>query len=191
MTPLSQRILAEKRGVIIPLAVALLANLLAYVLVVRPLGIKSAGAAERAASATRALRVAEQDVALARGLVTGKAGADQELSAFYDKVLPADLTAARRMTYASLPALARKTGIRYEARTTTIETEPEVRLGRMMIRMLLEGEYRDIRQFIFALESASDFVIIDDLTLAESGADEPQQLTVNLSTYFRVTPNAP
>ena len=38
-------------------------------------------------------------------LVTGKSRADQELSTFYDKVLPADLSAARRLTYATLPKL--------------------------------------------------------------------------------------
>jgi len=121
-----------------------------------------------------------------------KAEADQELSAFYQKVLPSDQTSARRMTYASLPALARKTGVRYEARSTSIEEgERDSRLGRMTIKMVLQGEYRNIRQFIYELESAPEFIIIDDLTLAESTANDPQTLTINLSTYYRLRKNAP
>src|SRR5712692_5252716 len=75
----------------------------AYALVVRPRGIKSAGAADRAAAAVRA---AELELATARSLVEGKGRADEELNAFYQNVLPVDLSAARRMTYASLPARA-------------------------------------------------------------------------------------
>jgi hypothetical protein len=187
MTTLVSRIITEKRAIVLTLVVALVLNVLAYVLVVRPLGAKSAGAAERAAAATMALRAAEKDVALARALVTGKTDADQELRAFYQKVLPSDLIAARRMTYGSLPALARKTRVRYEARTTSIEKEDsDTRLGHMTIKMVLAGDYENIRQFLYELESSPEFVIVDDLSLVESSSDEPQTLTVNLSTYYRL-----
>src|SRR5262249_28935522 len=69
MTPLWKRILTEKRAVIIPLAIGVLANIAAYALWVYPLGVKSAGAADRAAAATRAVQAAEQDLAAARALV--------------------------------------------------------------------------------------------------------------------------
>src|SRR5439155_3269217 len=119
-------------------------NLLAYVVVVRTLVDKSAGAADRANQAASAKRAAERDLTLARSLVSGKAEADQELSAFYQKVLPADLTAARKMTYPLFPALAKKTGVRYEARTTSIdEMDHGARLKRMSIKMVLQGDYRN------------------------------------------------
>ncbi len=188
MTPsMFRRIVQERRAAIIPLAAGLILNALAYVIVVRPLQVKSASAADRAATAATSLRAAEKDLTLARELVSGKAQADDELSAFYQKVLPADLTAARRMTYASLPALARRTNVRYEARTTSVDDmDRDSRLGHMTIRMVLQGEYRDIRRFIYQLESAPDFVILDSLTLAESNPGEPQTLTVDLSTYYRL-----
>jgi uncharacterized protein YecT (DUF1311 family) len=190
MTPLVKRILAEKRALVIPLAVALVANVLAYFIVVRPLAVKSAGAADRATAAANALKAAETDMALARGLVSGKSRADQELNAFYQQVLPADQTAARRMTYASLPALARKTNVRYDARTTTVEEiTADKRLGHMAIRMVLQGDYESLRQFIYELEISHEFVIIDDVTLAERTRDEALTLTLNLSTYYRVRPN--
>ncbi|MGE3179343.1 MAG: hypothetical protein AB7O32_17865, partial [Vicinamibacterales bacterium] len=107
-----QRILAEKRSVLVPLAVVLALNVLAYLFAVRPLAARSAGAEDRARQASAALRVAERERAAARDLVDGKSRADEELNAFYQKVLPVDLSAARRMTYASLPALARRTNVR-------------------------------------------------------------------------------
>lgn len=186
MTPLWKRILADKRAILAPLAIGFIANVLAYVLVVRPLGVRSAGAADRAAAAAIALRAAEKDLAVAKDLVSGKAAADQELSAFYEQVLPADLVTARRMTYASLPALARKADVRYETRTTALEERKrDERLRRMSIRMVLQGDYKDLCQFIYEVESAQEFIIIDDVSLAESVADEPLTMTINLSTYFR------
>lgn len=189
MNDFFRRVLAEKRRIVWPLAIGLAVNILAFVLVVRPRGIKSAGAADRATAAVAALRAAENEVATARALVEGKSHADDELNAFYEKVLPADLVAARRMTYASLPALARRTDVRYEQRRTTVEDPDEdARLGHLNIRMVLVGEWQNIRDFIFRLESAPEFVIIDDVTLAESDEME-QTLTIDLSTYFRLRPN--
>jgi Tfp pilus assembly protein PilO len=191
MTPLFRRIVAENRLMVATLSLALLANLLAYILIVRPLEAKSSGASARATTAANSLRAAEGEMTQSEGLVKGKATADQELDAFYKKVLPSDMTAARRMTYASLPSLAKKAGVRYEARTTNIENvDREGHLERMTIRMVLQGDYNSLRQFIFALEVAPEFVIIDDVTLVESNGDEPLRLTIDLSTYYRLPPNA-
>ena len=56
--------------------------------------------------------------------------------------------------------------------------------------MQFQGDYESFRQFIFALESAPEFVIIDDVTLAQSDASKPLTLTLELSTYFRLGANA-
>jgi len=191
MTPLFRRIIAENRLTVMTLSLALLANLLAYVLIVRPLEAKSTGASDRAGAAENSLRAAEGEMAQSEGLLKGKANADQELDAFYKKVLPSDMTAARRMTYASLPALAKKAGVRYEARTTSIEAvDREGHLEKMSIRMILEGDYASLRQFIYALEVAPEFVIIDDVTLVQANGNDPLRLTIDLSTYYRLPPNA-
>ena len=122
---LLQRILREKRPIIVPLFVALLANIAVYALVVRPLGVRSATAADRAQVAATSVKAAEADRDAARALVAGKTLAEQELATFYGKVLPADLSAARRMTYAALPALARKANVKYDASRTEIEVVEE------------------------------------------------------------------
>jgi hypothetical protein len=187
---LLKRILAEKRAVVVPLGLAALLNVAAYALVVYPLGVKSAGAADRAMAAARALEAAERDQAVARDLVTAKSRAEQALTTFYLNVLPADLSAARRMTYAHLPALARRTRVKYEERRFEVEQGSKTaRLGHLRIRMVLQCEYESFRQFIYELETTPEFIIIDDLTLSESEANKPLNLTLELSTYYRLGAN--
>jgi Tfp pilus assembly protein PilO len=188
---LLRRIYAEKRVILMPLGLALLANLLAYAFIVRPLAVKSAGAADRAAIAATARAAAEQEEAAARALVSGKALADEELDAFYRKVLPANLAAARRMTYSSIPALANRTNVQYRRRQyDPEEIQKGERLGRLNIRMELAGDYEDIRNFLFELESAPEFVILDEVSLTETGSENALTLLVSLSTYFRIDARA-
>ena len=183
---LVRRILAEKRAIVLPLGLALLANAGVYALAVYPLQAKSAGAAGRAAAAARQLTSAEQELANARALVASKSRADEELARFYQKVLPADLPGARSLTYARLPALARKTNVKYEERKSEVETGRDSRLGRLKIRMVLQGDYGNLRQFIFELETAPEFVIIDGVTLTQADTSKPLTLTLDLSTYYRL-----
>jgi Tfp pilus assembly protein PilO len=190
---LARRILIEKRSILVPLALALLVNAAVYALVVYPLESKAATATDRATAAAQSLRAADRDVAAARALVTGKSHADEELATFYQKVLPADFAAAQRMTYAWVPALARKTNVRYEARHQEVEaakdTSKEVNLGRVKTRIVLQGEWESIRQFVYELETAPEFVIIDDVSIAQTDAGKPLSLTLELSTYYRLGAN--
>lgn len=190
MTPLWKRVIREKRTIIIPIALGALANIAAYAAVVRPLGIKSAGAADRAVAAARSLRGAEGEDAAARALMAGKTRADEELATFYDRVLPGDLPTARKLTYATLPALARTSNVKFVDRRFELEpTTRTSRLGRLKIRATFQGEYENLRQFIYELEGAPEFVIIDDVTLTQADAAKPLQLTLELSTYFRLGSN--
>jgi hypothetical protein len=190
MNTLLKRVVEEHRLLVVTLAAVLAVNVAVYALVVRPLGARSAGAADRAAAAAAALAAAEGELEMAQALVAGKTHADEELSAFYEKVLPSDLAAARRLTYASLPALARRTNVKYEDRRTEIEDpEKDERLGHLRIRMTLESDYESFRDFIYQLESTPEFVILDDVTLAENEGRGPLAITLNLSTYFRLKPN--
>lgn len=185
-----RRILLEKRSAILPLVVGLIVNIGAYVLVVYPLGVKVSNAAARAESAGRAVSAAERELASARAIVAGKGRADQELAAFYEKVLPPDLSGARRITYARLPALARKANLRYLQRHFEVEQEKDSHLGRLKIKMILEGDYENVRQFLYDLETAPEFLILDDVELAQgTQANSPLILTLELSTYFRTGAN--
>jgi Tfp pilus assembly protein PilO len=187
---LARRIFVEKRVLIIPVALGVILNIAAYLFVVRPLALKSAGVADRAIAARQTLTLAERDLAAARALVTGTSRADEELATFYEQVLPADQNSARRLTYLSLYHLARKMNVKFLDRKTEVETpKRDARVGRWKIRTELQGDYENLRQFIYALESAPEFVIIDDVTLSQNDPGKPLTLTLELSTYFRLGSN--
>jgi hypothetical protein len=186
-----KRILVEKRALAVPLLLGLLINIGVYVLVVYPLGVKSATAADRALAAAAAVKAAEADYTAAKALVTGKSRAEQELATFYDEVVPSDLSAARRLTYAALPRLARKANVRYEqARYAPDSTvKKDARLGRLVITIVLQGEYESFRQFLYELESAPEFVIVDHVTIGQNDPAKPLAFSLELSTYYRLNAN--
>jgi hypothetical protein len=180
-----RRLFVENRSVMLPLAIGILVNVAAYALVVYPLSIKSAGAADRAANASKSLAAAEQDYASARALVSGKSRAEQALTTFYGKVLPNDQMSAVRLTYTPLPNIARKSNVKVIARRWTSDPPgKEARLGRLHIIAALQGDYEALRQFIYDLETAPEFVIIDDVTLLQGEMGKPLTLTLELSTYY-------
>jgi len=186
MMPLWKRIVIEKRVVVAPLLIGLLANIIAYALWVYPLGVKSATAVERAAAAAQSLKAAEQDLANARALVAGKSRAEQEIATFYDKVLPADFSSARRLTYTTLPSLARKANVKMLGRREEIDkSEKDARLGILHIETQWEGDYEGLRRFIYELESDPAFVIIDDVEIVQQESTRPLTLRMKLSTYYR------
>jgi len=182
---LGRRVFTEKRAVIVPLAIAVLANVLVYALVVYPLRGKSLGAADRAKNAAVTLKAAEQDFANARELVAGKSRAEQELLTFYGKVLPSDQLAALRLTYGPLPALARKANVKVIARRWAPEVpKKDARVARLVVHVSLEGDYEAFRQFIYALETAPEFVVVDDVTISFVDQAKPLIFTLELSTYY-------
>lgn len=185
MTSIWRRALADYRLPVLFLAGGLLANAGAYAFVVRPLAARIAGVEDRAARASSARGAAEREQALADALVTGKARADKELDEFYQKLLPTSLVAARRLTYATLPALARRSNVEYEQRSYQETSKKDEGLGRLEVRMVLAGDYEGLRTFIHALERAPEFVIIDELTLSELADGDRLKLGLGLSTYFQ------
>jgi hypothetical protein len=189
-TALARRIFVEKRGLVIPILIGVLLNVFVYALVVYPLGVKSAGAANRAASAATSLTAAEQDFAAARALVAGKSRAEEELTTFYGKVLPTDQMAAVQLTYVPLPNIARKANVKVVGRRWAPDPlNKDSRLGRLHIIASLQGEYEAFRQFIYELETAPEFVIIDDVTLMQGEVGKPLTFTLELSTYYALNKN--
>ncbi|MEP7305408.1 MAG: hypothetical protein ABJA98_07835 [Acidobacteriota bacterium] len=187
---LLRRILREKRALVLPLLLVLLVNILVYAFVVYPLGRRAAGASDRAETATANLNVAERDLAAARTLVAGQTRAQDELATFYDKVLPQNFVAARSITYARLPELAKKANVRYEAGIFEIDPSlKNARIGRLRTRMALVGDYESFRRFVFDVETAADFLIIDGVTLAQGEVGKPLTLNLELSTYYRAVAN--
>jgi Tfp pilus assembly protein PilO len=180
-----ERIVAEHRRLAIALGIAFAVNLLVYAIVIYP-RTSSAGALEtRAQAAAMARARASADLAAAEAMRTGQERAAQQLARFYDSVLPQGQDGARRITYRRLAALADEANLDYDRRTITIKRERESELEHMDVTMSLQGDYRDVRRFIHRLETAPEFVVIEDITLAQGERNAPLTLTLKLSTYYK------
>jgi Tfp pilus assembly protein PilO len=72
-----------------------------------------------------------------------------------------------------------------ERRASAPERDEDSRLARLQVSMVLSGAYRDIRRFIHALETAPEFVIIEEIVLSQGNETEiGEVLSLGLSTYY-------
>ena len=183
---LSQRIFQEKRRLIYPLVVVLIVNVAIFAAVVYPLSLKVAAADRTAQTASIAAMSARREFDTAKNTVTGKAAADAELKKFYGEVLPPDQSAARRITSLQIAQLAKKTNVNDERATSEVTQERDSSLGKLSTEITLSGQYRDIRRFIYELEAAPEFLILETVSLSQgSDASSGLNVTVKVATYYQ------
>jgi len=181
-----QRVLAEHRRVVYALAAGIVINILVFVFLVYPLQSDVANVEQRTRAAESALAAAQAEFGRANGALTGKDRALKELDTFYSSVLAKDLTGARRLTFARLAQLAAKSSLDFERRRYEPVVERGSNLTRLKVSMELMGNYADVRDFIHEIESSPEFVVIDEINLAEGSQGYSMlRLTLQLSTYFR------
>jgi hypothetical protein len=181
-----RRVLAEKRHLIWPIAIALLVNAGLFAFVVYPLAQKVDGGEQAAAAATGVLNAARREDAAARATVEGKGQADAELQKFYGDVLPPDFSGARRITYLPIETLAKQHRLRLERQTSDAAPQHDSSLAKFTYTAALSGEYRDIRRFIHALETAPEFLVLEHVELTQGDAKtEAVKLQVQIATYYR------
>ena len=185
---LVRRVAEEHRRLLIPLLAALALNVVAYIGLIYPLSQRVANVAQREQTADLELEAARREHALASGALTGKARAAAELTTFYNDVLPQGLTGARRLTYLRLAQLARESNLRLESSRANDTLARETTLSHLAIQMQLSGTWDDIRGFLYDLDTAPEFVVIDNVEL--NGGDEAGRLELNLalSTYYKDQP---
>lgn len=181
------RIFREKRALIWPLLLVLAANVVVYALVVYPLSQKVAAGEQEAAAAAAALAAARRDHQNARATVEGKTQADQELKRFYEEILPPDLSGARRITFLPVQQQAMASNLRVERRSSDPSAVRESTLRKLTQVAVLTGDYRDIRQFIYRLETAPEFLVLENVSLAqnENRSGGGVTVTVQIATYYR------
>ena len=184
---LIQRVLREHRRVIVPLAVALGVNIVVYAVAVYPLSQRVANIQQRDRTAEEQLLAARRDHAQASGTLTGKDRAAAELATFYKDVLPQDLAGARRLTQLRLAQLAREAELKFVRATFEPVNEEKRTLTQLRIEMVLSGTYSDVRAFIHELETAPEFVVVDNIELGQGAESGPLSVTLHLSTYYRDT----
>jgi len=189
--PLS-RVAGDYRFWILPVALALVANMAVLLFVVLPLSVSTDAGARRAAEAIEARTAAAAEFQAAEQTRDGQAQAARDLDRFYGEVLPADVAAARRLTHLKLSQMAREHDVRFQRSSAAPEEVRGSPLERLRVSYALEGSYEDIRAFIYEIETAPDFLVIDNVFLAEGSVDQaPLTLTLDLSTFYRVSRDAP
>jgi Tfp pilus assembly protein PilO len=185
-TTLTRRILAEHRVAVLLLLGLLVTNGLVYALVVSPLAQRVATVEERTRAANLALDAARRADTQANEALAARARATERLQTFQASVLPADLVAARQLVDPRLYQMGQRMGLLVRNVSFDLVPPREDGLTRLHIGMDLAGSYADARAFIRQIESAPEFVIIDDVRLQEgAGEGTALQLRIDLSTYYR------
>lgn len=180
------RVVHEHRRWLLPLALVLLANVGVFVAVVLPLSRAASTSEQRAAAARQSLAAAERELKAAEATRDSQSTATRELETFYHEVLPKDFRSAARLTHVRLAQLAEKHGVRYERMSASPERERDSSLEHLVVAMDLSGPYESIRAFLHELETAPEFVVIDNMVLSDPGESVESGLTLSLqlSTYY-------
>ncbi len=182
---LLRRILADYRRIVVPLAVVAAANVAGYAVGLYPLGLQVRTFEGRAATAASDVAAAERALRQAQETVAGKGRADTELRRFYGEILPADQREARRITYLQLAEMAQRANLTFSRRTFAPGQDRDSTLARLDMTMSIGGAYRDMRRFIHAVETAPDFIVINQVALAQQERGGTLTLGLQLATYFR------
>ncbi len=182
---LVRRVVDEHRRAVIIIAAAFVVNVLLYLFVVRPLNQSVATVEQRTVAAEQAKAAAQAEFDRANGTLTGKDRATKELGTFYSMVLAQDLSGARRLTYGRMQRLAQENRLVYQGSRYEPVEERGSTLTKLKVNVELTGTYNNLRSFIHAIESAPQFVVIENISLAEGSNEGSLRLAMDLSTYYR------
>jgi hypothetical protein len=183
---LVRRVMAEHRAWLWPLGLLVAANVLLLLAAVLPMSRSVQAAEGRARAASAEATAAAAELKAVTATRDGRDTAARELAVFYKDVLPADVSAARRLLQLRLAQLARTHEVTFARSAATPQTIRDSSLARLRVSAELVGRYDAVRAFLYALETADEFVVIDSIVLGEgTDANAPLNLTLNLSTYFR------
>jgi hypothetical protein len=184
------RVLADQRRWLLPVGAVLAINLVVLFAVVLPMRRSVETGTEQANASVQALNDAIAELKDAEATRDGQVDASKDLDRFYGEVLPANFAAARRLTQLKLAQMARAHEVRYQRGAATPEELRDSTLERLRTGISLEGDWNDIRQLIYEIETGPDFMVIDNVSLAEGeSATAPLSLTLEISTYYQVAGN--
>ena len=182
---LVRRVVQEHRRAVLILAAALVLNLGLYLFAVRPWKNSVASIQQRTEAAEQARAAAQAEFDRANGTLTGKDRATKELDTFYSMVLAQDLSGARRLTYGRVQRLAQENRLAYQGSHYEPIEDRRSTLTKLKVNVEITGTYSNLRSFIHAIESAPQFVVIENISLAEGTNEDSLRLAMDLSTYYR------
>lgn len=182
------RILADRRLLVSVLGLLALINFVGLAMVVGPIRARVHALTQRATAAALAVSTATRDLAEARQTSAGSVQAVTDLQRFYTQILPATQPAARQVTLVRLAQLARESNLSYDRRSFALDApENDGVLARTTMTMSVFGSYRDLRQFLYRLETGPDFVVVRQVAVVQGeNPQDPLEAAVTLSTYHRV-----
>jgi hypothetical protein len=182
------RIVSDHRRWLLPLVAVLVINIAVLVAAVLPLRRAVESGSIRAQQSDEALREAQGEFAYAEATRDGQAQASADLDLFYREVLPSGLSMAQRILGLKLAQMARAQNVTFMQRATSPETLANSALERLRVSYTLSGDWDDVRQLIYEIETAPEFAVIDNVGLSESS--ETLSLTLDVSTYYRARRDA-
>jgi Tfp pilus assembly protein PilO len=182
------RLLAERRAVLLPVLIGLVANVAVLALGVWPLRQAVASAEAGALRAMEGLAEARRADMRAKAARTGKERADVELARFYSDVLPRDYQQAINMANFWLGRTAEESRLVFGSGNWDREAIRESPLMKVTGQVSLTGEYADIRRFLYAVETAEEFVIVEKVELSQAATSQGAsrlEVTLAVATYYR------
>jgi Tfp pilus assembly protein PilO len=190
-----KRIFEERRAVLLPLIIVLVANVAVLLLAVVPLQTSVAGAENSAFQAMAALDAARRGEKQARDARASKDRAEQELQKFHADILPKNLNTARKVTTTWLEQAASDAGVAFKGYSFDHNEVRDSRLTRVVVMFTLQGRYANIRKFLYNVETAEEFVVVEKVELAQSGSTSPAangllEVGLTVSTYYLTPPGS-
>ena len=183
-----RRIYFERRAVLLPLLLLFAANVVVLIAGVLPLAQSVSSLENESTGAALELLHARQLDKQARDTGASTRRADVELRKFYVDVLPGNAVAARKLM-ASLERTANETGLTFQRTQLEEASVKDSRLERMSGKVTLVGDYANIRKFLYTVETAREFVIIERVALeqaadAKSATSGRLVVTLDVATYY-------
>jgi Tfp pilus assembly protein PilO len=176
-----RRVFSERKGLVVPLLGALAINVAVLALGVFPLQASVSGDEERALAVKTQLAQAQRLEREANNTRTSQQRADQELKQFYSEVLPGTHAEARNLLYLQLRTIASQTGLKFSDGTFKSAPVEDSSLMRLRTDVTLTGDYSSIRRFLYELETAEEFYIVESVKLGSASRAGSGSLEVVLA----------
>ncbi len=183
---LLRRIVSDNHRLVTAVGLLLVVDCLLYAVALYPWSRKAAQAEAGAAAAETRLAQVRAAYETAAETNASTSRAEDRLKQFYTEVLPRDFADARALLAPYLDRLAADSALVLERQSSVPDRERDSRLARLQTTMVLAGEYEDVRRFIHVLETAPEFILVEEVVLSQGNeTQEGLVLTLGVSTYYR------
>jgi Tfp pilus assembly protein PilO len=187
-----RRVYQERRAVMLPLVIFLVASAIVLGVVVLPLAQNvSTLEADAQNASTNLIRARFKDKQ-AKDALGSKDRADEELKKFYAEILPTAGAGARRVI-AFLRATADQNGVQFNSSNLDQKPVDDSQLMRVTGNVTLTGTYANMRKFLYVVETAEEFVVVESVGLKQesdtrAGAAGRLEVNLDVATYYLAPP---